>query len=91
MWQRWGCWSRFWGRYGKIGKEITLVLQVSRKIQAGWLHWFENVMRRNEEYIGKRMNSLVIEGWRNRGRPKIIWKDCIVEDLREKELNENDT
>ena len=65
------------------------VIEVSKKAQEARLRWYGHVMRRDEEYVGRRMMEMEIPGRRQRGRPKKRWKDCIREDMREKNLNGN--
>ncbi|XP_068226378.1 uncharacterized protein [Palaemon carinicauda] len=48
----------------------TKVTEVSKKIQGKRLHWFEQVMRRDQEYVGRRMLEMDVPGRRRRGRPK---------------------
>ncbi|KAI5707701.1 hypothetical protein M8J77_008053 [Diaphorina citri] len=57
---------------------------LGQKIQESRLRWFGHVERRDEEYVGKRVESLGIGGKRRRGRPKMRWRDKVEEDLREK-------
>ena len=45
----------------------------------------QDVMRRDEEYVGKRAMGIEVQGSR-RGRPK-RWADCVKDDLREKGLS----
>lgn len=66
------------------------VVEVSKKIQESRLRWFGHVMRREEEYVGKRMLNLNVEGKRPRGRPKRRWMDCVTEDCRQKGLEFED-
>ena len=66
------------------------VVEVSRKIQERRLQWYGHVMRREDDYVGRRVASIQVEGRRARGRPKRRWNDCIVEDLREKSLQQED-
>ena len=47
-------------------------------------------MRREDEYVGKRVMNMEVEGGRGRGRPKFRWKDRISNDMREKGLREQD-
>ena len=47
-------------------------------------------MRRDGDYVGRKIMELEVEGTRTRGRPRRRWKDCIENDLREKGLNGNE-
>ena len=62
------------------------VEKISKKVQERRLHWYGHVMRRDEEYVRKRVREMEVPGRRNRGRPKRRWMDSIRDDLREKEL-----
>lgn len=64
---------------------------LGKKIQESRLRWFGHVERRDESYIGKRVETLDINGKRKRGRPKLRWSDKVEEDLREKGWNREDT
>ena len=66
------------------------VVEVSKKAQERRLKWFGHVMRREDEYVGKRVMNMKVEGGRGRGRPKFRWKDRISSDMREKGLREQD-
>ena len=45
------------------------------------------MMRRDEEYVGKRVMRMDVEGRRRKGRPKQRWMDSVNVDLREKGLS----
>ena len=62
------------------------VRAISDKIQESRLRWFGNVMRRDEQYVGRRVMKMDIHGGRRRGRPKRRWMDCIKDDLKSKGL-----
>ena len=62
--------------------------RISDKIKETRLRWYGNVMRRDNEYVGKRMLRLEILGKRKRGRPKRRWMDNIKKDMEEKNLRE---
>ena len=51
------------------------------------MQWYGHVMRRDDEYLGKRMMGIEVQGSRKRGRPKKRWADCVKDDLREKRLS----
>jgi hypothetical protein len=42
--------------------------------------------RREENYVGKRVERMIVDGNRGQGRPKKRWKNFIIKDLREKNL-----
>ena len=63
---------------------------MSKKVQERRLQWYGHVMRRDETYVGRRMMELEVQGRRGRGRPKRRWMDCMREDMREKQLAEED-
>ena len=65
-------------------REMTKVGEISGKVQEKRLKWFGHVMRREEDYIGKRVLGMEVQGKRKRGRPKWRWIDKIKEDMREK-------
>ena len=47
-------------------------------------------MRREYEYVGKRVMTMEVPGKRRRGMPKRRWLDSIRIDLSERELTEED-
>ena len=77
-------------RKDKIRNEVirgtTKVRKISDKIQESRLRWYGHVMRRDEQYVGRRVMEMDIRGRRRRGRPKRRWMDCVKDDLRSKGL-----
>ena len=69
----------------------TKVGEISKKVQESRLKWYGHVLRREEEYVGKRVMAMEVPGKRRRGRPKRRWMDSIRNDLSEKELSREDT
>ena len=47
----------------------TEVGEISKKFQERRMRWYGHVMRRDEEYVGKRAMGIEVQGSR-RGRPK---------------------
>ena len=48
----------------------TKVRDISKKVQERKLKWDGHVMRRDEEYVGKRLMRMDVERKRRSGRPK---------------------
>uniref|UniRef100_A0A8D9EQC2 Endonuclease-reverse transcriptase n=1 Tax=Cacopsylla melanoneura TaxID=428564 RepID=A0A8D9EQC2_9HEMI len=66
------------------------VTEVTKKIQERRMQWYGHVMRRDEDYVGKRVRKMEVSGRRARGRPKKKWEHCVTKDLEGKGLSEND-
>ena len=47
-------------------------------------------MRRNEEYVGKRVLHMELPGTRRSGRPKRRFMDAVREDMRDLRVTEED-
>lgn len=58
------------------------VTEISEKLQ----QWYAHVLRGDENYIGKMVTSMEVEGQRRRGRRMLRWKDNIKEDMQVKLL-----
>ena len=63
---------------------------MSKKVQESRLKWYGHVLRREDEYVGKRVMLMEVPGKRRRGRPKRRWLDSIRNDLSERELSRED-
>lgn len=65
------------------------VIEVSKKVQEARLRWYGHITRREDEeqHVAREVMTMEVEGTRRRGRPRIRWKDCIQNDMREKGLN----
>ena len=67
------------------------VTEITKKMQERRLRWFGHVMRKEEESVCRRVMNMEVPGKRRRGRPKKRWKDTLNEDMREKDIQVNDT
>ena len=65
----------------------TKVGEISKKVQESRLKWYGHVLRREDEYVGKRVMAMAVPGKRMRGRPNRRWLDSIRNDLSERELS----
>ena len=66
----------------------TKVGEISKKSR---LKWYGHVLRREDEYVCRRVMAMEVPGKRRRGRPKRRWLDSIRNDLSERELSREDT
>ena len=60
------------------------------KMRKGRLMWYEHVMRRDQEYVGRKMMEMELPGKRRRGRPKRRFLDVVKEDMKEVGVKEMD-
>ena len=59
-------------------------------VQESRFKWYGHVLRREDEYVDKRVMGMEVPGKRRRGRPKREWMDSIRNDLSERELSRED-
>ena len=81
-------------RKDKIKNEhIRSTVRVERlgmKVWEGRLRWYGHVMRRNQEYVGRKMMEMELPGKRKRGRPKRRFLDVVKKDMKEVGVKEMD-
>ena len=78
-------------RKDKIRNESTVkVEQLGMKMREGRLRWYGHVMRRDQEYVGRKMMEMELPGKRRRGRPKRRFLDAVKEDMQEVDVKETD-
>ena len=65
------------------------VTELSKKMQEVRLKWYGHMMRRENNYVGRKVMEMDVPGRQRRGRPKKRWKDYVVEDMRAKSLLEH--
>ena len=59
-------------------------------MREGRLKWYEQVMKRDQEYVGRKMMEMELLGKRKRGRPKRRFLDILKEDMGEVGAKETD-
>ena len=80
-------------RKDKIRNEYISTVKVERlgmKIREGRLRWYGHVMRRNQEYVGRRVMEMELPGKRKKRRPKRRFPDVVKEDMGEVGAREKD-
>ena len=81
-------------RKDKIRNEyIRSTVKVERlgmKMREDKLSWYGHVMRRDQEYVGRKMMEMELPGRRRRGRPKKRFLDVVNEDMGEVGVKETD-
>ena len=77
-------------RNERINRGTSKVGEISKKVQESRLKWYGHVLRREDEYVGKRVMAMEVPRKKRRGRPKRRWLDSIGNDLSERELSRDD-
>ena len=71
-------------------RSTVKVEQLGMKMREGRLRWYGHVMRRDQEYVGRKMIEMELLGKRRRGRPKRRFLDAVKEDMQEVGVKETD-
>ena len=66
------------------------VERLGMKMREGRLRWYGHVMRRDQEYVGRKMIEMELPGKRKRGRPKRRFLDVVKEDMGKVGVRETD-
>ena len=80
-------------KYKIRNKYIRSTVKVERlgiKMREGRMRWYGHVMRRDQEYVGRKMMEMKLPGKRRRGRPKRRFLDVVKEDMGEVGAKEMD-
>ena len=81
-------------RKDKIRNELirstVKVEWLEMKMRKGRLRWYGHVMRRDQEYVGRKMMETELLGKRRRGRPKRRFLDVVKKDMGEVGVKETD-
>ena len=71
-------------------RNTVKVERLEMKMKEGRLRWYGHVMRRDEEYVEKKMMEMELPGKRRTGRPKRRFLDVVKEDMKEVGVKEID-
>ena len=62
-------------------RRAAKVREITKNVQESRLKWYGHVLRREEEYVGKRVMVMEVPGKRKRVRPDRTWLESIRNDL----------
>ena len=71
-------------------RSTVKVEQLGMKMREGRLRRYGHIMRRDQEYVGRKMMEMELPGKRRRGRPKRRFLDVVKEDMGEVGAKETD-
>ncbi|GKA74047.1 hypothetical protein Tco_0780349 [Tanacetum coccineum] len=64
----------------RAGLDVDSIID---KMREGRLRWFGHVKRRPQNAPVRRVEAMLVEGSRRRGRPKLRWEDRLKQDMME--------
>ena len=82
-----------WEQEGIRNEHILSTVKVEwlgMKMREGRLRWYGHVMRKDQEYVGRKMMEMELPGKRRRRRPKRRFLDVVKEDMKEVGVKEMD-
>ena len=71
-------------------RSTVKVERLGMKMREGRLRWYGHVMKKDQEYVGRKMMEMELPGKRKRGRPKRRFLDVVKEDMEEVSAKETD-
>nr|GEW69230.1 hypothetical protein [Tanacetum cinerariifolium] len=74
-----------------VFRAVLAVDSIIDKMREGRLRWFGHVKRRPQTAPVRRVEALLVDGVRRRGRPKLRWEDRLKMDMKELLLSEDMT
>ena len=71
-------------------RSTVKVERLGMKMREGRLRWYGHVMRRDQEYVGRKMMEMELQGKRRRGRPKRRFLNVVKKDMGKVGVKETD-
>ena len=71
-------------------RDTVKVKRLEMKMRERRLRWYGHVMRRDKEYVGRKMIEMKLPGQRKRGRPKRRFLNLVKDDMQEVGAKETD-
>ena len=89
---RWACGRTMLDRIpNAVFRNELEIMPFSEKAREGRLRWFGHVRRRPDTAPVRRVESISVEGLRQRGRPRRTWEELVRVDLKALNLDEGMT
>ena len=74
----------------KFIRGTVKVERLGIKMREGRLRWYGHVMKRDQEYVGRKMMEMELPGKKKKGRPKKRFLDVVKQDRGEVGARETD-
>ena len=74
----------------EYNRDTVKIERLGMKMREGRLRWYGHVMRRYQEYVGRKMMEMELPGKRKRGRPKRRFLDVVKKDMGEVGVKKTD-
>ncbi|GJU33063.1 hypothetical protein Tco_1176652 [Tanacetum coccineum] len=72
-----------------VYRALLEVETIINKMREGRLRWFGHVKKRPQSSPVRRVEALIVDRLRRRGRPKLRWEDRVKHDMKELLLSED--
>ena len=80
-------------RYDRVRNAYILgslnITSISTKLDVNRLRWLGHLERRDDSHITRVAENIIVEGKRNRGRPKLTWKHKVKATMAKYQLDIN--
>ena len=70
-------------------RNTVKVANIADKMRERRLTWFGHVERREDRYVGKRVQKMELGGKRPKGRPKKRWMEVVKDDMKAREIEKS--
>ncbi|CAD0202083.1 unnamed protein product [Chrysodeixis includens] len=65
---------------------MIMVSACYHKLRGNWLSWYGHFMRTKEDHVVRKVLEMNVDGYRERGRLKKRWMNCVKDDMAAKSV-----